>query len=224
MACSDKNHAMCRIQFYKWQIARRRTIKPQVSSTKAGGTIMAKCRQVHVPDWNWSFKNQQGRTVRHCNYKNMKTDHRSIVLGLSSGIFLAAMAGCAERPLDSASTATNDDNSNRVMAQTQTNGINSDADNSAKNDRDRSGNTLTAGDQGNSPADRDLTQQVRKSLVGDSNLSITAKNIKIITINGKVTLRGPVNSETEKSSILTLAKGLAGDANVDDQLEVKSNP
>ena len=154
----------------------------------------------------------------------MKTDHRSIVSGLSSGILLATIAGCAERQPDSVSTPTTDNNGNIAMAQTQTNGMNSDADNSAKNDRDRSGNTLTPGDQGNSPADQVLTQQVRKSLVGDSNLSITAKNIKIITINGKVTLRGPVNSETEKSSILTLAKNMAGDANVDDQLEVKSNP
>jgi len=59
---------------------------------------------------------------------------------------------------------------------------------------------------------------------GPNYYSTTAKNIKIVTVNGKVTLRGPVNSEAEKTSIVTIAKTVAGDGNVDDQLEVKANP
>ncbi|MEO8131948.1 MAG: BON domain-containing protein [Bryobacteraceae bacterium] len=98
------------------------------------------------------------------------------------------------------------------------------ADNSAKNVRDRNDATLTPGDQGQSPADREITQKVRKGIVsGPADYSITAKNVKIITVNGKVTLRGPVNTEAEKSGIVTLAKSVAGEANVEDQLEVKAN-
>jgi osmotically-inducible protein OsmY len=104
------------------------------------------------------------------------------------------------------------------------NGTNVDADNSGKNVRDRNGNTLTPGDQGTTPEDRDVTQKVRKSLVMDTTYSMTAKNIKIITVSGKVTLRGPVNSDAEKTGIVSLAKSIAGDGNVEDQLEVKSTP
>lgn len=99
------------------------------------------------------------------------------------------------------------------------------ADNSAKNARDRNDETLTAGDQGNSPADRDITQKIRKALVIDaSGYSATAKNIKIITANGKVTLRGPVKTDAEKMGIVAIAKNVVGEGNVEDQLEVKANP
>jgi hyperosmotically inducible protein len=105
-----------------------------------------------------------------------------------------------------------------------TNATSHDVDNSGINQRDRDTNNLTPGDQGNTQADIDLTQRIRKSLVMDTTYSMTAKNIKIITVNGRVTLRGPVNSDSEKSGIESLAKNIAGDGNVDDQLEVKSNP
>ena len=100
-----------------------------------------------------------------------------------------------------------------------------DADNTARNVRDRNDATLTPGDQGTSPADREVTQKIRKALVQDSSgYSTTAKNVKIITTNGKVTLRGPVMSDAEKMGIVTIAKGIAGEGNVDDQLEVKAKP
>ena len=104
-------------------------------------------------------------------------------------------------------------------------GVTADADNSRKNVRDRDDATLTSGDQGNTAADRDITQKVRKTLVsGTNDYSMTAKNIKIITANGKVTLRGPVKSEAENTGIVTIARNVAGEGNVDDQLEVKANP
>ena len=107
----------------------------------------------------------------------------------------------------------------------RTNAAMSNVDNSRKNVRDRDDATLTPGDQGNTPADLEITQKIRKALVIDaSGYSMTAKNIKIITVNGKVTLRGPVKTDAEKAGIVTLAKSVAGDANVDDQLEVKTNP
>ena len=104
-------------------------------------------------------------------------------------------------------------------------GATTEADNSRQNAQDRNGTTLTAGDQGTSEADRGITQKIRQMLTSSTNdFSMTAKNVKIITDNGKVTLRGPVNTEAEKSGITQIATGVAGDGNVDDQLEVKTNP
>ena len=56
-------------------------------------------------------------------------------------------------------------------------------DNTAKNERDKSGETLTSGDQGNSPEDIKISQEIRKAVVKDDTLSATGKNIKIITID-----------------------------------------
>ena len=95
------------------------------------------------------------------------------------------------------------------------------ADNTAKNERDRSGETQTSGDQSNSAADIKLTADIRKAVVGDGSLSITAKNIKIISANGVVTLRGPVNTAAEKATIEKLARNAGGKAKIVDQLEVK---
>ena len=97
-----------------------------------------------------------------------------------------------------------------------------DADNTAKNQRDRSGEAKTSGDQSNSPEDLKTTQAIRKALMKDSSLSMTAKNIKIIAADGQVTLRGPVKSADEKSRIDQLAKASAGKAKIDNQLEVEA--
>jgi len=96
-------------------------------------------------------------------------------------------------------------------------------DNTATNERDRSGETETSGDQSNSSADLKITQAIRQALMKDSELSITAKNIKIITDNGQVTLRGPVKNAQEKGKIDQLAKSAAGGAKIIDQLDVKGS-
>ena len=93
-------------------------------------------------------------------------------------------------------------------------------DNTAKNERDRSGETQTSGDQSNSSADLKITQAIRQALMKDGELSTTAKNIKVITANGHVTLRGPVKTAQEKAKIDQIAKSAAGGAQIDDQLEV----
>jgi len=94
-------------------------------------------------------------------------------------------------------------------------------DNSGVNKRDTSSAALTPMDQGGSEADRKLTQQIRQDLMKDNSLSFTAKNVKIITINGKVTLRGPVKSEAERTAIEAAARRAAGSgAQVDSQLEI----
>lgn len=96
-------------------------------------------------------------------------------------------------------------------------------DNTAINERDRSGETQTSGDQSNSSADLKITQAIRQALVKDGELSTTAKNVKIITNNGQVTLRGPVKNAQEKAKIAQLARSAAGGANIDDQLDVKGS-
>lgn len=94
-----------------------------------------------------------------------------------------------------------------------------DADNTKVNDRDRHG-ALTPTDQGGGK-DRDITAAIRRAVVADGALSFTAKNVKIITVGGKVTLRGPVKSDAEKTAIEAKAKAAAGVTEVDNQLEVK---
>ena len=96
-------------------------------------------------------------------------------------------------------------------------------DNTATNERDRSGETKTSGDQSNSSADSKTTQAIRQALMKDGELSMTAKNIKIITANGHVTLRGPVKTAQEKAKIDQLAKAAAGGVQIDNQLDVKGS-
>ena len=96
-------------------------------------------------------------------------------------------------------------------------------DNTATNERDRSGKTKTSGDQSNSSADLKITQAIRQALMKDRELSTTAKNIKVITANGQVTLRGPVQSAQEKAKIDQIAKSAAGGVQIDNQLDVKGS-
>ena len=97
------------------------------------------------------------------------------------------------------------------------------ADNTGKNERDRSGASKTSGDQSNRPEDIKITAAIRRAVIGDHTLSMTAKNVKIITANGVVTLRGPVKSAAEKATIAKLAKTSAGKAKIENQLEVKNS-
>ena len=98
-----------------------------------------------------------------------------------------------------------------------------DADDTARNVRDRGDKTLTPMDQGGSAADRDISAAVRKAVVEDEALSTNAHNVKIITIDGVVTLRGPVKSAAEKASIVAKAQKTSGVKRVDNQLEVETN-
>jgi hyperosmotically inducible periplasmic protein len=97
------------------------------------------------------------------------------------------------------------------------------ADNSGRNVRDRPGETKTSFDQSNTKEDTQVVASIRRAVMKDDSLSMTAKNIKIITENGMVTLRGPVKSEAEKNKIEQLAKSAAGQMKVDNQLEVKNS-
>jgi hyperosmotically inducible periplasmic protein len=96
-------------------------------------------------------------------------------------------------------------------------------DNTKKNERDRSAAALTPVDQGNDGIDLDITQKIRQEVIKDDSLSMRAKNVKIITVGGVVTLRGPVESDAERASIGSLATGVPGVKRVDNQLEGAAN-
>ena len=93
-------------------------------------------------------------------------------------------------------------------------------DNTGRNERDRQDAAVTPMDQSNDPADIELTQKIRKAVVADDGLSTNAHNVKIISANGIVTLRGPVASPDEMKKIEATAVQIAGVKNVRNQLEV----
>jgi hyperosmotically inducible protein len=98
------------------------------------------------------------------------------------------------------------------------------ADNTNLNERDKSGTSATPLDQGNGAADLETTQRIRRVLMADDSLSSDAKNAKVITNGGVVTLRGPVKNESERQSVAEKARTAAGSNRVDDLLDVKSTP
>jgi hyperosmotically inducible periplasmic protein len=95
------------------------------------------------------------------------------------------------------------------------------ADNTKLNQRDKNASEPTADQQPNAAADRTVTQKIRQSLIQDKELSTYAHNVKIITRNGMVTLKGPVRSEDEKKTVAAKATEIAGDSNVTNNLDVK---
>lgn len=93
-------------------------------------------------------------------------------------------------------------------------------DNTGVNERDRDGANKTPIDQNENKTDVKITADIRMKIVNQEGMSIDARNVKIITQDGKVTLRGPVASEDEKATVEGFAKNVAGDGNVTSQLEV----
>ncbi len=95
------------------------------------------------------------------------------------------------------------------------------ADNTKQNQRDRAKTEPTADQGGNKLSDRELMQQIRKSVLDDKALSTYAHNVKIIAKAGKVTLKGPVRSEEEKRTIEQKAAEVAGAGNVTNEITIK---
>ena len=94
------------------------------------------------------------------------------------------------------------------------------ADNTGVNTRDRAQGAVTPMDQSNQEQDLALTRQIRQAITDDDSLSTEAQNVKVITQNGVVVLRGPVENAGEKATIVAIANRTAGVSRVDDQLEV----
>ena len=95
-------------------------------------------------------------------------------------------------------------------------------DNTAVNKRDRDRSEPTADQQKSNVSDRDLTKKIRQSIVGDKSLSTYAHNVKVISQNGVVTLKGPVRSEEEKKAIEAKAMDVVGSGGkVNNEMSVK---
>jgi hyperosmotically inducible periplasmic protein len=94
-------------------------------------------------------------------------------------------------------------------------------DNTAVNARDRAAGAMTAGEQSNDKSDVELTRKIRRAIVKDDALSMMAHNVKIVSTGGNVILRGPVQTEKEKTVIARKAQKIAGAGTVDNELEVK---
>jgi hyperosmotically inducible protein len=93
-------------------------------------------------------------------------------------------------------------------------------DNTKNNQGDASKDAMTADQQKMNPADRNTSKQIRKAIMQDQSLSTYAHNIKIITRDGKVTLKGPVRSEEDRANIEAKAVAVAGADNVTNKLEI----
>lgn len=94
------------------------------------------------------------------------------------------------------------------------------ADNTGINKRDASPHAITASQQGETAADREITSKIRRAVVNDKSLSTNAHNVKIITMEGQVILKGPVESKREKMAIEEKAAQIAGSDKVTSELEI----
>lgn len=132
----------------------------------------------------------------------------SMLLMRSALVVLAVcVSACSDRRTDTAP----DDDSGKPLA----------ADNTGQNVQERSPGMPNVMEQGQSGPDLEITQAIRQALVADESLSMNAKNVKVITKNGEVALRGPVESAAEKATIHRIAEQTAGVTQVVDLLEVK---
>jgi hypothetical protein len=93
-------------------------------------------------------------------------------------------------------------------------------DNTKVNTRDRNEAEATADRQKMNPADRELTRKIRSAVMDDKSLSTYAHNVKIISQDGMVTLKGPVRSEEERKTIEAKAAEIAGSGNVKNEMSV----
>ena len=109
-----------------------------------------------------------------------------------------------------------------VIGYAQTPDTSTKPDNTKVNKRDRNAGEATADQQKTNAADQEITRKIRRSIMADKSLSTYAHNIKIISQNGAVTLKGPVKSDDEKKAIVAKAVAVAGSADkVTDQISVK---
>jgi hyperosmotically inducible periplasmic protein len=104
------------------------------------------------------------------------------------------------------------------VVQAQDSGV--QPDNTKTNNRDRSASRQTAEQQKENPSDRAITQKIRSAVMNDKGLSTYGHNVKIITQDGAVTLKGPVRTQQEKDSIEGKAMEVAGRGHVINELEV----
>lgn len=125
---------------------------------------------------------------------------------LSAGLMLSTGSVRAEQKAASIMLATNG----------------ADVENTKRNVRDRNNKNLTPEHQKGTRADVKITRAIRKAIIKDDSLSVDAHNAKIITRNGTVTLRGPVQTVDEKTKLQSIAEKIRGVKQIDNQLEPKT--
>jgi hyperosmotically inducible protein len=145
--------------------------------------------------------------------------------------FMATLAGVLSLAIGSASASAGEKSDNVERTTTtkkRSAGTKADApapsasaDNTETNRRDRKDTEPTADQQKNGESDLKLTAEIRRSVVADKALSMNAHNVKIIAQDGKVTLKGPVDSATEKKSVEEKAEAVAGRKNVVSEIQIK---
>jgi hypothetical protein len=144
----------------------------------------------------------------------------ALLAGAAASILL--IAGCDSSTSNNNGTGTSGTHRNTDAKRDHTVNPPPAPDNTKNNERDRNDANKTPLDQSNNSADIDITAKIRSAIVDDSAMSTNARNIKIITQNGEVTLRGVVDSQAEKDSIETKARAVAGVTRIDNQLEIKA--
>jgi hyperosmotically inducible protein len=130
-------------------------------------------------------------------------------MSLKYHLFRVAVAGCV-LALPAASP---------MLLHAQTSGSPA-ADNSARNkahDQEKTADQQAKGGAG----DRDITKKIRRAIIADKSLSMYGHNVKIVTQDGAVTLKGPVHTDAEKQSIGAKAEEVAGQGKVTNELTVK---
>jgi osmotically-inducible protein OsmY len=110
-----------------------------------------------------------------------------------------------------------------VCARSYADDANIKADNTQLNQRDRNTSEPTADNAKNNQSDLQTMQQIRKAIVADKSLSTYAHNVKVVSQNGRVTLKGTVHTEAEKSNIEAKACAVAGAENVVNNITVKGS-
>ncbi len=134
-------------------------------------------------------------------------------LAISQAAALLALVACDQRQDQTANPAPNGGNNSGTN--------NSNADNTGRNRRDADTNAKTPMDQKENSTDIKITADIRKAIL-DGEMSMNADNCKIITADGVVTLRGPVENQAEKDAIEAKAKAVAGVTRVQNELEIKA--
>ena len=140
----------------------------------------------------------------------------AFIIVLSHGVVLA------ETTKTPSSETTRDTTPGSSAPKAEKQGV-GDAEDTGVNVRDRGDVTVTPEEQGGEEGDREITAAIRRAIVKDDSLSLNAHNVKIITRDGTVTLRGPVESTAERTKIAQLAEKTEGVTRVDNQLEIDAD-
>jgi osmotically-inducible protein OsmY len=142
----------------------------------------------------------------------------ALLLFVVSAAFAAS--GCGD---DDRTARRDDGNANQTESDRRQAETTADPTNTAVNERDRSDAYPTPDDQMANEPDMKLTQAIRQAIMDDESISMAAKNVKVITVNGHVTLRGPVKTAAEKAAIAAKAEQFAGATHVDNLIEVATD-